>query len=58
LAVLHEKELILNATDTANILSTVGIVRELINTINTSDPLASLSNMAYKTMMTIPDLSG
>ena len=33
LAVLHEKELILNKADTANILSTVGIVRDIAKQI-------------------------
>jgi phage tail tape-measure protein len=34
LAMLHEKELVLNATDTENLLSTIGLVREISNMID------------------------
>jgi hypothetical protein len=34
LAMLHEKELILNADDTTNFLASLEVLREIINTIN------------------------
>jgi hypothetical protein len=45
LAVLHEKELVLNADDTENLLKTVNFVRELVNLIDTQAHTASLLNI-------------
>ena len=45
LAVLHEKELILNQDDTQNILSTVSLIRELVNMIDAKAASASLFNL-------------
>ena len=45
LAVLHEKELILNQDDTQNILSTVSLIRELVNMIDAQATSASLFNL-------------
>lgn len=45
LAVLHEKELILNQDDTQNILSTVSLIRELVNMIDAQAASASLFNL-------------
>ena len=33
---MHEKELVLNKTDTANMLTTVGFVRDLVEMLTTS----------------------
>ena len=45
LAILHEKELILNQDDTQNILSTVSLIRELVNMIDAQAASASLFNL-------------
>ena len=45
LAVLHEKELVLNAEDTSNILSTVNLIKDIISMINTQATFASLENL-------------
>lgn len=45
IAILHEKELVLNKTDTSNILSAVEIMRQLVNAANLSR--ANLSNKYY-----------
>ena len=45
LAILHEKELILNQNDTQNILSTVSLIRELVNMIDAQAANASLFNL-------------
>ena len=45
LAILHEKELILNQDDTQNILSTVSLIRELVNMIDAQAANASLFNL-------------
>ena len=45
LAILHEKELVLNAEDTSNILSTVGLIKDIISMINTQATFASLENL-------------
>ena len=45
LAMLHEKELVLNATDTENLLSTIGLVREISNMIDIQASGASLFNL-------------
>ena len=42
LALLHQKELVLNQEDTANILSTVKLVRQLTNTIDLNAQAASI----------------
>ena len=43
---LHEKELVLNAADTSNILSAVSIIREIARDI---DARASMSNLSLLT---------
>ena len=45
LAVLHEKELVLNANDTENLLSTIDFVRSVVGTIDARAANASLSSM-------------
>ena len=45
LAVLHEKELVLNAKDTENLLTTVSFIRDLVNMIDAQAGMASLFNM-------------
>lgn len=45
LAILHEKELILNPSDTANLLSTISFIRELVSLIDSQATFASLSNL-------------
>ena len=45
LAVLHEKELVLNAKDTENLLTTVSFIRDLVNMIDAQAGIASLFNM-------------
>ena len=44
LAYLHEKELVLNAADTENILAAVAAVRDMTSHMSLSDSLNSLSN--------------
>ena len=46
LAMLHEKELVLNQDDTDNLLKTVNFVRELVGLIDTQAHTASLLNMS------------
>jgi len=43
LAILHEKELVLNKQDTENMLSAVNVIRDLSSTLNLPD-LASKMN--------------
>ena len=45
LAMLHQKELVLNADDTSNILQTVAFMRELVNMLDKQASMASLSSM-------------
>ena len=45
LAVLHEKELVLNQNDTQNLLSTVSLIRELVSMIDAQAANASLFNL-------------
>lgn len=45
LAILHEKELVLNQDDTKNILSTVSLIRELVSMIDAQAANASLFNL-------------
>lgn len=45
LAVLHQKEIVLNADDTENLLKSVSFVRELANLINMRAASASLFNL-------------
>ena len=45
LAVLHQKELVLNAEDTENILNTVSFVRDLISSIDSSAMMSSLRDL-------------
>ena len=45
LAVLHEKELVLNQKDTENLLSTISFIRELVNKIDGQASYASLTSM-------------
>jgi hypothetical protein len=46
LAMLHEKELVLNQDDTDNLLKTINFVRELVGLIDTQAHTASLLNMS------------
>ena len=52
LAMLHEKELVLNAADTENLLSTVGLVREISNMIDIQASGASLFNLMANSGLT------
>ena len=45
LAMLHQKELVLNADDTSNILQTVAFMRELVSMLDKQASMASLSSM-------------
>jgi hypothetical protein len=45
LAMLHQKELILNADDTANFLASLEILREIINVIDLHSAHAQLSGL-------------
>ena len=45
LAILHEKELILNTEDTANLLSTISFIRDLVSLIDSQATSASLYNL-------------
>ena len=44
LAILHEKELVLNAEDTSNLLHAVSFIRDIISMIDTQATYASLRN--------------
>ena len=46
LAVLHEKELVLNADDTSNLLTVVSFVRDLVNLIDGQAQMASLTSLS------------
>ena len=46
LAMLHQKELVLNADDTSNILQTVAFMRELVSMLDKQASMASLFNMS------------
>ena len=43
---LHEKELVLNASDTENILSAVSMIREIVSAIDSRAQMASLMTMS------------
>ena len=45
LAILHEKELILNEKDTSNLLSTISFIRDLVSLIDSQATAASLYNL-------------
>lgn len=45
LAILHEKELILNERDTSNLLSTISFIRDLVSLIDSQATSASLYNL-------------
>jgi uncharacterized protein YoxC len=45
LAVLHEKEIVLNASDTENILSAVGMIRDISNIIDFNAGVAALTSL-------------
>ena len=45
LAILHEKELVLNKDDTENLLTTISFIRDLVNMIDAQAGMASLFNM-------------
>lgn len=49
-AVLHEKELVLNKDDTANMLKTVGIVRDISGMIDSNARLATNANLYSATV--------
>lgn len=46
LAVLHDKEIVLNRDDTKNLLSTVSFIRELVNIIDSQAALSKLFNLS------------
>ena len=46
LAMLHQKELVLNADDTSNILQTVAFMRELVSMLDKQASMASLFNLS------------
>ena len=46
IAVLHEKELVLNQEDTSNLLKTIDFIREIMNTIDSQATMASLSTLS------------
>ena len=46
LAMLHEKELVLNKEDTSNLLKTVGFIREIISMIDSQAYMSSVFNMS------------
>ena len=46
LAILHEKEMVLNANDTENLLQTISFIRDIISQIDTQANMASLFNMS------------
>lgn len=52
LAMLHEKELVLNAADTENLLSTIDLVREISNMIDIQASGASLFNLMANSGLT------
>ena len=58
LAVLHQKELVLNATDTANILTAVSAVRDMaqIFKMNSLEGIASSISNSLNNYQTIPQL--
>ena len=45
LAVLHEKEIVLNAEDTNNLLNTLGIMKDIVSMIDAQANMASLFNL-------------
>ena len=46
IAVLHEKELVLNQEDTSNLLKTIDFIREIMNTIDSQAMMASLFTLS------------
>ena len=46
LALLHEKEIVLNKDDTSNLLQTVGFIHKIVSAINSQAVLSSLFNMS------------
>jgi hypothetical protein len=46
LAMLHEKEIVLNEDDTSNLLQTVGFIHKIVSAINSQAVLSSLFNMS------------
>ena len=46
LAMLHEKELVLNKEDTSNLLKTIGFIREIISMIDSQANMSSLFSMS------------
>ena len=46
IAVLHEKELVLNQEDTSNLLKTIDFIREIMNTIDSQATMASLFTLS------------
>ena len=49
LALLHEKEIVLNKDDTENLLKTVSFIRELVSMIDSQASMSSLFNMTATT---------
>ena len=45
-AILHEKEIVLNKEDTANMLNVVGMVRDMVSSFNLNERLNNLLSMA------------
>ena len=54
LAILHEKELVLNKEDTANFLAGIGILREITSAID----INALANVGYLASMAMPGIVG
>lgn len=46
LAVLHEKELVLNQGDTANLLTSISFLRDIVSVIDSQASMASMFNMS------------
>ncbi|MBO7210917.1 MAG: hypothetical protein J6V44_07895 [Methanobrevibacter sp.] len=44
-AVLHEKELVLNKNDTSNLLNTLGVMKDIMHMIDVQANMASLSHL-------------
>ena len=45
MAILHEKEIVLNQNDTNNLLNTIDVVRDIMNMIDSQASMASLFNL-------------
>ena len=52
MAILHEKEIVLNQNDTSNLLNTMGIMRDIMNMIDAQASMASLFNLSASSGVT------